>query len=197
MSKCGRLDRLNISTDTRTIWNDIGVLLRLPYHEKLSTASITGLADVRAMSNRNEVRCILGRFKTKMEDIVYGATGDIHFCKELVNFCSLSGILLCVLDGGYSVSSPCFRVRVTFQEGNWNNGDTDHVYETFCGGVGGRRLHIFLWTEHSNLFKDFKWHEKINAYFKYAKGIEWGQIVTVEKGEDVLEVCKEIITAFA
>lgn len=26
LSKCGRLDRLNISTDTRTIWNDIGVL---------------------------------------------------------------------------------------------------------------------------------------------------------------------------
>lgn len=146
------------------------------------------------MSNRNEVRCILGSFKTKMEDIV---NETFQFPKKLGNFHSLSGILLCVLDDGYSVSSPCSRVRVTFQEGNWNNGDPEHVYETFCGGVGGRRLHIFLWTEHSNLFKDFKAHNNINVYFNYAKGIEWGQIVKVEKGEDVFEVCKEIITAFA
>lgn len=151
------------------------------------------------MFNRHEVRCILGRFKTEMEDIVYGANlkEHLHFSKTLRNFHSLSGILLCVLYGGYSVSSPRFRVHVRFQGGYWDNGDDDHVYETLCGGIGGRRLHIFLWTEHSKLFKDFKVHDNINVDFNYAKAIEWGQIVMVEKGEDVFEVCKEIITALA
>jgi len=106
----------------------------------------------------------------------------------------------------------CCTFRVNFYD-SFRDGEHLIALSKECishnGETSGRRLHIFMWTQYSTLFKDLKGRENVwverdcssDASAKELKKVvveREGWLLTFDnKNMDVLEVCNKIITIFA
>jgi len=89
--------------------------------------------------------------------------------------------------------------RFTVRFGPSNGHAPYEVYETIHGnGTGGRRLHIYMWTKDSKLFKENFYNEIVvynngNANELVPWEGEKGWIVQLDSEAQVLKVCNRLV----
>lgn len=142
------------------------------------------------------MRWTMEKFNVKMVDIVSASTTS-GFHAKVENFHSHGAILMCFITSG--VSPGLLRVR--FEANNWSGPIQE--YTSLIGSGGGKSLDVFMWTEVSHLFRDYKSYSNIDVYCSHvdtseldAAHVERGWMVMVDKDTDFSRVCKEFIVAF-
>jgi hypothetical protein len=111
-----------------------------------------------------EMQSITEQFNLKVVDVVFPATPDafgrtsLEFHTKMEDFQSYGGILMCFLTG--SAEPDLFRVRFEASD----DGRSAHEY-TISGRYAfsgrGPKVHVFMWTEECNLFRDEKCYNNI------------------------------------
>jgi hypothetical protein len=123
---------------------------------------------------------------------VPGTTTEIAPVR-LRTFHTYNAILICFI-----TTNDSSRFTVKFEP---SNGRAQYeVYETVHGnGTGGRRLHIYMWTKDSKLFKDENFYNEIVVYNNGNANelVPWegekGWIVQLDSETQVLELCHRMV----
>jgi len=188
------------------MWNDICNVLTSPFHEKLSTAFFSGKSKIDSQHTEMvmlEMQSITEQFNLKVVDVVFhvtphesgGESGGFH--TKMEDFQSYGGILMCFLTGGDEPEE--FRVRFEASD----DGKSAHEYTILGGESDGAKVHVFMWTEECNLFRDDKCYNNIalcyNNFFGLTRMVDVrkGWMMMVDKNIDVSEVCKQFIIALS
>jgi hypothetical protein len=196
-----RLNCLKISTDDGIFWEDVCKFLKSPSSDGLSNFILTGKVD-DAMDKGEmprEMFQLESDFYLQRVNIVSNTkTQDYH---ELpwMEFVNSHGAILWFITN--DVGRCSFRVNFYDKRGK----HSAHECITHGGERGGRRLHVFMWTRYSKLFKDFGHRVDISVGCSCdASASEWDKVLT-EKGwllmvnnrMEVLDICNQIIRDFA
>jgi Leucine-rich repeat (LRR) protein len=219
LSQLERLKYLRISTITGVIWNDICNFLTSTSHKKISTAFFSGKSTMTGWDTAfiemvmREMQLITAKFNLKVVDVVFHATPDdfgfpadpdaygrtpLEFDTKMEDFQSYGAILMCFLTS----SDGLDLFHVSFEASN--DGGSSDEYEFRTGYIlededGVKlRLHVLMWTEECNLFRDEKGYNNITVSCDSRPfAVKKGWIMMVDKNVDVSQVCKQIVIAWS
>jgi hypothetical protein len=219
LSQRERLKSLSISTNTDAIWNDICKFLASTSHENLSTAFFSGTVGKSSTFRRRDRAFyeMVGKFNLKVVDVIYLASLDVlfpaspseyEFQTKMEEFQSYGAMLMCFLTfpsyprnqwGNYFL----FRFEASNDEGlaeeyKFVTGYERPAEEYFIAVEQRLHLHVFMWTEESNLLRDYKGCTKIGVSCNLKPGeVKRGWIMMVDKNTQVSQFCREIIIALS
>jgi len=219
------LKSLSISTYTDAIWNDICNFLASTSHENLSTAFFSGRVGKSSTFPRRDRAFyeMVGKFNLKVVDVIYPASLDVvfpaspseyEFQTKMEEFQSYGAMFMCFLTFSpprYTFSHchgiPCTTshkscIQFLFRFEASNDEGPAEEYEFVAGYSFGveqnLHLHVFMWTEESNLLRDYKGCTKIRVSCNLKPGaVKRGWIMMVDKNTQVSQVCREIIIALS
>jgi len=175
---------------------------RSPSHQKPSTAIFSGTAikDNDKIFGQEDMQRIAKKFN--LENSVFLSDRIAFFPQRLYNFHSHSAILMFLVTDNVK-----WRFCVRFTPAI-SHDESSLEYSVVTGNRGGRGVHVFMWTEESRLFKEYRVYSDIKVSLSLSLLAEeriWvansgnnveevrGWIVMVDKKTDVSQVCRDLI----
>jgi hypothetical protein len=157
---------------------------------------------------QEDMRRIAKKFNLEIFDIFLASDGIAGLPQGLYNFHSHSAILMFLVTDNVK-----WRFCVRFTPAiSHDESSLEYSSLTRGRGRGGRGVHVFMWTEESRLFKEYRVYSDIKVSLSLSLLAEeriWvansgnnveevrGWIVMVDKKTDVSQVCRDLIMASA
>jgi len=157
-----------------------------------------------------EMQSITEQFNLKVVDVVFPVTETpdafhtilaipLEFHTKIEDFQSYGAILMCFLTDSEELEQ--FRVR--FEASDDGRSAHDYTISGRDAFSGEPKVHVFMWTEECDLFRDDKCYNNIavcyNDIYAWTRmvDVKKGWIMMVDKKIDVSKVCKQFIIALS